>query len=229
MTGGPPSGVSRKEPPRVDAPQSPVRPQTTQPPSEAAALNANPNIELFKAFVERTERGNIIINKLNLLRKQRRLESQNPAEVSDDDIEDKPPNISSFISTTIHSCGTSTAHVSTLRPVNDPHNASPAAGRKSVAVSTLGPSSSSRNSSAADACPSASMKSSADWHVLMTAHSPVAAKADYIDSSEIGPVFTIAEASRTSTNYIQHRSPTRSNKWRTTACSSHCQCSRPIL
>ena len=45
----------------------------------ATPARADPDLELFKDMVERTEHANVRIRKLNLLRSQRRLESQSPA------------------------------------------------------------------------------------------------------------------------------------------------------
>ena len=61
-----PLGISGKDPLplRLDgAPLSPLRPQ---PANVATPARADPDLELFKDMVERTERANVRIRKLNL-------------------------------------------------------------------------------------------------------------------------------------------------------------------
>ena len=61
---------------------------------EATPTRADPDVRLFKVMVERTECANVRISKLYSLQKRRMLESQSPADVSDDEPEDSLPHVS---------------------------------------------------------------------------------------------------------------------------------------
>ena len=137
MTGSPslPLGISGKDPlpSRSDGPPlSPLRPQ---PANAATPARADPYLELFKDMVERTERANVRIRKLNLLRSQRRLVSQSPADISDDEPEEPLPTVSSFVHPPTQPCTSSPI----LGSADAPHDAFPAPSSNSLPVGTSNP------------------------------------------------------------------------------------------
>src|SRR6266481_1986152 len=200
MTGTPslPPGLSGKDPlpPRpTGSPLPPLSPQTrqgSQPRPKTPQATPNPNIELFKNMVERTERANVRIHKLNALRKLRRLESQTAADVSDDEAEEPLPLISDFLS---HSRSSPPACAPTPCP-DAPGVPSPSLGSDLLNTISDHPGQLPRNVAPADDGSSHLLKS-ADWRALMSLdNTPPSAlpKADYIDFSEIGPMFKTTEA-----------------------------------
>ena len=96
MTGSPipPPGIYGKGPFPLVSSSTPLSLSKLQLMQEATPTRANPYVELFKVMVERTEHANVRISKLNLLWKQRRLESQSPVDVLDNEPGESLPHIS---------------------------------------------------------------------------------------------------------------------------------------
>jgi len=125
---GPPQGASGKEPPSsgtapVQTPRVPVSAVNTE-----LTTDINPNIGIMRALIERTERGNIRIKKLNI-KKQRRLMALVDEVVSDDEPEDPVPNVSLFLSQPVSSpdiLGPMLTHVPATGHINVPERGSTA-------------------------------------------------------------------------------------------------------
>ena len=96
MTGSPipPPGIYSGRPFPLRSSSAPLSPSELQLTQEATPARADPDVELFKVVVERTECANVRISKLNLLQKRRTLDSQSPADVSDDEPEESLRHIS---------------------------------------------------------------------------------------------------------------------------------------
>ena len=183
MSGSPtlPLGISGKDPLLLRSDGAPLSLLRPQPANMATPARADPDLELFKDMVERTECANVRIRKLNLLQSQRRLESQGPADISDDELEESLPTISSFM----HPSTQPSTSPPTPGSADAPHDAFLAPGSSSLPVGTSNPALQPHNSSPSQSHPGLSMRSS-DWHALMsldTSPPQDIVKPDYIDFS----------------------------------------------
>jgi len=179
-----PRGVPGKEPPhnRERPDQSPPDPPAIRTPGTNQFLG-DTNIALLRQMIERTERGNVRIRKLNELKRQRRLESADLCEVSDSEEEEPMPNISSF------------AFHSSI-PTHIPSLSNEASGSNAIGIGPrVGDA-----SQALDTRTDPAQLGNADWQALINAQDqipdPKLAKSDYVDYSVLGPAFKLDEASK---------------------------------
>ena len=112
-------GIARKQPPpNREQPDLSLLNLTIPHALISNQGHGNPNLELFRQMVERTECGNIRIRKLNEFRRQTRLESAGLSNVLDSKDEEPVPSIASFMAhinihahTALNSNPTTTANI----------------------------------------------------------------------------------------------------------------------
>ena len=174
-----PRGITGKRPP-PDREQPSVPPMNpTVPPVPTSQGHDNANIELFRQMVERTERGNIRIRKLNEFRRRRRLESAGLSDLSDSEEEDPIPCIASFM-----------ARRNNLTVLDEASIVATEADTVEPQVTHLLP------RVEDDSVP---QHGNPEWQAIINSQSrPVEQKqikSDYIDYSRAGPAFKLSEAS----------------------------------
>ena len=176
-----PRGVARKQPP-PDRERPDLSPLNLTIPHASISNqgHGDPNLELFKQMVEKTERGNIMIRKLNKFRRQRRLESAGLSDVSDSEDEEPLPNIASFMAR-INTCALSAlnSNPTTAADVVEPPTLEPLLDNGEEGGPQLG---------------------NSEWQAHINSQlqpvDPKQTRSDYIDYTTVGLAFKHSEATK---------------------------------